>query len=116
MVTTSDSRLKDNVIDINDPLERIIKTRPVFYSWKDQDSKIPHGGFLAQEIEDVIPEAIRINQGSDLEGGQYSLHYDTILAVSVGAIQELHKTIEEKDSTIKQLEARLKAIEEKLGL
>jgi hypothetical protein len=116
VVTTSDSRLKDNVIDIDNSLERILKTRPVFYSWKDQEAKIPHGGFLAQELEEVIPEAIRINKSNELEGGKYSLHYDTILAVSVGAIKELNKTIEEKEEKIKDLEKRLAAIEEKIGL
>ncbi len=116
VVTTSDSRLKDNVVDIDNSLERILKTRPVFYSWKDQEAKIPHGGFLAQELEEAIPEAIRINKSDELEGGKYSLHYDTLLAVSVGAIKELNKTIEEKEEKIKDLETRLTAIEEKIGL
>ena len=116
VVTTSDSRLKDNIIDIIDPLERILKTRPVFYSWKDQDAKIPHGGFLAQDLEEIIPEAIRINKSDGFEGGKYSLHYDTILAVSVGAIKELHQIIETKEEKIKDLETRLAAIEEKIGL
>ena len=108
--TSSDERLKENIVPINSSLERILNTRPVFYTWKDpQHGNFIHGGFIGQELQKSIPEAVRIMESDEFEDGKYTIHYDTVLATAVGAIQEL-KT--END----ELKERLKLIEEKLGL
>ena len=119
IVTTSDERLKENIVDVNNSLDKILKLRPVFYNWNDKSdnhSNIPQGGFLAQEVESIIPEAIRIFSDTNLEGGTMSLHYDTILTVAVGAIKDQNVIIEDLKSKNKELETRLAAIESHLGL
>ena len=81
--TLSDERLKENVMplfDINTSLEIIDSLNPVSFTWK--DSGIKSYGFIAQELEQVIPEAI--------ENGEYkSVNYSMIIPFLVDSIREL---------------------------
>jgi hypothetical protein len=113
--TTSDKRVKTNFEKIVKPLDRVLKLNPILFNYKD-NLGIPTGGFIAQEVEEFIPEAIRIYKDDDFEGGKYSLDYDTILTFTVAAVQEQQKQIEEKDKKIVKLEERLAAIEKHLNL
>ena len=53
----SDIRLKKNVKDITNGLEIINKLRPVSFNWKKNNNESI--GFIAQEIEEVLPEFVR---------------------------------------------------------
>jgi hypothetical protein len=89
----SDERLKDNITDISWGLSDILKLRPVSYNWK--DDKINQGvqfGFIAQEVQDVMPEAIK-EFGDDVK--YLGLEKDAIYATLVKAIQELKAEIDE---------------------
>ena len=100
----SDERLKDNITDISWGLSDILKLRPVSYHWK--DDKINQGiqyGFIAQEVQDVMPEAIK-EFGEDVK--YLGLEKDAIYATLVKAIQE-------QTQIIKDLEARIVSLESK---
>ena len=89
----SDERLKDNIVDISWGLSDILKLRPVSYHWK--DDKINQGvqfGFIAQEVQDVMPEAIK-EFGDNVK--YLGLEKDAIYATLVKAIQELKAEIEQ---------------------
>lgn len=53
----SDIRLKNNVKNITNGLEIINKLRPVSFNWKKNNNESI--GFIAQEIEEVLPEFVR---------------------------------------------------------
>jgi hypothetical protein len=87
----SDERLKNNIIDISWGLSDILKLRPVSFNWK--DDKISQGkqfGFIAQEVREVMPEAIKIF-GEDVK--YLGLEKDAIYATLVKAVQELSAEI-----------------------
>ena len=87
----SDARLKDVQFDI-DPtvaLGLITELHPVSFTWKDNPDGQPVLGFLAQEVEEVIPNAvskIKTDQFSD----QRELSYNQLTAVSIAAIQGMN--------------------------
>jgi hypothetical protein len=61
VIKSSDRRLKENITHYDKPsIEKIMKLKPAYYTWKDDKSKNPHInlGFIAQEVEDIIPEAV----------------------------------------------------------
>jgi hypothetical protein len=65
--TSSDIRIKKNIKDINDDmaLQKILQIEPKTYEYID---KVEKGdgvvyGFIAQQIKDVIPEAVKIENG-----------------------------------------------------
>ncbi len=99
--TTSDERLKTGIESIEDPLEKVLELNGVSFEWKDKEKydNARHIGFLAQEVEDVVPEVV--NTGGDY----YSVEYSQLTALLVEAIKELKK---END----QLKARVDRVEE----
>jgi hypothetical protein len=92
----SDIRIKANVETIPSALEKIDLIRGVTYTRTDLDDKEQrYAGVIAQEIEAVLPEAVR-----DL-GDIKAVDYNATIALLIEAVKELAlkvKTLEEKDN------------------
>ncbi|HKJ40529.1 MAG TPA: tail fiber domain-containing protein [Sunxiuqinia sp.] len=95
----SDSTAKENITALNSNLSRdstqilrkIMKLKGVDFNWKNDKTKKVHSGFLAQEVEKVIPEAVLKNDSSQ----HVSLAYTAIIPYLVEAIKEQQAQIEE---------------------
>jgi predicted DNA-binding antitoxin AbrB/MazE fold protein len=64
-IATSDKRVKENIAELHHSLDMIGKLRPVSYNKIDkveQGSRINYG-FIAQEVEEVIPVAVNTGTG-----------------------------------------------------
>jgi hypothetical protein len=84
----SDERLKTDIQNLSWGLADILALRPVSYKWK--TDKIDQGtqyGFIAQEVQSVMPELIREFESAD--GTRLGLEKEGIYAAMVKAIQEL---------------------------
>ena len=89
--TVSDARLKTNVKPVQGALGVIDKMKPVYFNWDKNNPRAVglgddrrHVGFLAQDLEKVLPEVVTVG------GDSYrSVEYGQIVAVAVGAIKEL---------------------------
>lgn len=82
----SDARLKKNIKPLNNALDTILKLQGVTFKWK--DSKKGKGrqlGFIAQDVEKVIPEWVK----TEKQGYKW-LEKQGIEALFVEAIKELH--------------------------
>jgi len=56
-VTSSDYRLKENVVEMTDALERVSQLKPSRFNFiADADKTVD--GFLAHEVQEIVPEAI----------------------------------------------------------
>ena len=78
--------------------------RPVFYNWIDRESINPGRkelGFLAQEVEAVVPEVI--STASD-EMATKRVCYDRLVSLLVAAVKD-------QAATIEALAARVAALE-----
>jgi hypothetical protein len=53
----SDKRIKDNVVALDDSLSKLMSIIPVSFTYKNQPNT-QHIGFIAQDIENVLPEMI----------------------------------------------------------
>jgi hypothetical protein len=94
--TTSDKNLKENIEPIVSPLEKISKINGITYNFKDDKNKIRHAGLLAQEVLEVLPEAV-----SKTEEDIYKISYNDIVALLVEAVKEQQKEIDELKKIIK---------------
>ena len=56
--TSSDHRLKENVSDLTDATTRLKKLQPKRFNFIADESNTLVDGFLAHEVQDIIPEAI----------------------------------------------------------
>lgn len=119
----SDARAKENVQTLKSGLSSILGLHPVSYNWKQEvatqslsrdsseknDTTLDVGygpveenqtqyGFLAQEVEDVIPNAVK----TDADGHKM-VNYTAIIPMLVQAVQELQATVEKQAQQIEQL-------------
>ena len=114
---SSDERLKENINSITESgLDTILKLRPVTFVWKKDASHKKDAGFIAQEVQKVIPESVGVNEAD----GLLTFNINPIVSYSVKAIQELkaeNDSVKAENAALKaQLEAmdaRLKALETK---
>jgi hypothetical protein len=87
--TLSDERLKDNVVELENALDKVTKLRGVEYDWNAGSRKGQHDiGFIAQEVEKILPEIVREKQWMD-DNIYKTVDYEKVVAVLVEAIKEL---------------------------
>lgn len=98
---TSDARLKNVGAGVDGGLEKVMQLNPVNFAFKSAP-ETNRLGFLAQEVREVIPEAV-YNSGNSIEGnnvdefdedGILTMDYDQLVPVLVKAIQELKAEVE----------------------
>ena len=100
---TSDARLKTNVNPIKESLDKILRLNPVTY---ELNSKVKEGikeinlGFIAQEVEKILPEVVRIHEG-DIRG----INYGRLVALLVDGIKEQQIIIEDIKAQLAHLNA-----------
>ena len=80
---TSDIRLKDNLERIENALEKIMSISGYTYLMKEQEK----AGVVAQEIEKVLPEAVKEN------GGFLTVSPLAIIGLLVEGLKELKKEV-----------------------
>lgn len=83
----SDSRLKTKIEKIDKALEKISKLNGYLYEFKDKPGVL-RTGLLAQEVIEVLPEAVTKN-----EDGFYSLAYGNLAGLIINALNELSEEV-----------------------
>lgn len=91
----SDLRLKENINDLDLSLNKIMQLRPVTFDWR--DSGDASRGFIAQEVEMVIPELVATEENG--YKGIYSMDFIPYL---VKGIQEQQLQIEDLNLKINE--------------
>jgi hypothetical protein len=86
----SDERLKTDLVDIENGLEKVASLRSVIgrYLTDDEDKKRPF--LIAQDVEKVLPEAVVTSE----ETGNLGLNYTEVIPLLVAAIKELKTEID----------------------
>ena len=104
---TSDARLKNNVNDLQNSLEKLLNLRGVSFYYNDHAAihELPgvRIGMIAQEVAEFFPDWV--NEGSD---GYLRLTFRGFEAIVVEALRELK---EEKDGEVRLLHQRLDEME-----
>nr|BAR35547.1 hypothetical protein [uncultured Mediterranean phage uvMED] len=89
----SDISLKENIKPLETGLEEVIKLQPRRFDWKNGDGK-NIAGFVAQEVEEVLPDLVSDYKYNDKENKK-SVKMGDMLPTLVNAIQELKAEIDE---------------------
>jgi len=94
---TSDKNLKQNIVNIDNSLDKVSKLNGVYYNWtKEALEKNKHlvdekeVGVIAQDVEAVLPELVATR-----EDGSKAVRYERLCAVLIESVKELKKEIEE---------------------
>ena len=106
--TNSDKRLKTNISNIKNPLEKLVQINGVKYNYLKNDLTKQYGldeetgevfGFIAQDLEKVFPEMVKID-----ENGLYAVNYTMMVPVLVEALKTQNAQISELQNRLDQLE------------
>lgn len=91
-VSISDRRKKKDVSDCQYGLAEVLKLRPVKYLMlEEEEGAKKHLGFIAQEVNEVVVEAVNEFKNEDQMLG---LNYSSLIPVLVRAIQELKAEVD----------------------
>lgn len=104
--TTSDYRLKENITSIDDPIALIKRLKPSTWDWKNEPSALPGNGFIAHELQEVIPAAVTGEKDAlDEEGNPKYQAVDAsfIVPFLTAATQKLIEKIETLEAEIEEL-------------
>ena len=103
--TSSDYRLKDNVAPMSGALDKVSALKPVTYQWK--KSGKASQGFIAHELQSVIPEAVIGEKDGVNEDGKIApqmIDTSFLVATLTAAIQELNAKVDAQEVRIAALE------------
>jgi hypothetical protein len=93
--TSSDYRLKENVVNMTDAIATLKLLRPIKYNFIGDSDVV--SGFLAHEVQEVIPRAVTGEKdGVDADGEpEYQgIDHSVLVPTLVGAVQELIAEVE----------------------
>jgi hypothetical protein len=110
--TTSDYRLKENVVPMANALATVLALKPCTYKWKVDGSD--GQGFIAHELQAVVPDCVTGEKDAVDENGDIKPQFvDTsfLVATLTAAIQELKAINDTQAETINALTARIVALE-----
>ena len=100
--STSDQRVKENIVELPSQLDNIMALRPVEFDYLESYGGGHQIGFIAQEIQQVYPDVISTDDSSE-----------KIMSIAGWSKTEarLVKAIQEQQAIITQLTARITALE-----
>jgi len=88
----SDYRIKNNIVLMETSMERLMSLRPVNFSFNYDETNTMVDGFIAHEVQEVVPEAVTgIKDGHEIQ----TLDQSKLIPIIVKSIQELKHTIDE---------------------
>ena len=92
--TTSDGRLKEDIKPLVGALDKLNALRPVDFAWKGTTIREP--GFIAQELFDVLPQAVSAGDDGENIEKRWTIDKQMIIPYLVAAIQELTERLHPK--------------------
>ena len=104
-VTSSDYRLKENVVDMTNAIDRVKALKPSRFNWI-SNPDVTVDGFLAHEAQAVVPEAVSGEKDAvDDEGNPkyQGIDQSKLVPLLTGALQEAIARIETLEAEVATL-------------
>ena len=98
----SDIRFKSDIQNITNALDKVNKIQGKSFKYMDCDGR--QLGFIAQEIQEIVPEVVHVE---DTEDKYMFLQYDRFVALHNEAIKELYNEIQLLKNRIIELENKI---------
>jgi hypothetical protein len=102
--TSSDYRMKENVVPMTGALDKIAQLKPVTYKWREEFGGEDGQGFIAHELAEIVPDCVSGQKDAiDADGNPKYQGVDTsfLVATLVSAIQEQQSLIESMAAKLK---------------
>jgi hypothetical protein len=90
LACSSDARLKKNITPMGDDLSQVMALQPVYFNWNGEgNGTAEHPGFIAQQVQQVMPEVV----STDPTSGLLSIGYSDLVPALVSAMQQMQTEI-----------------------
>lgn len=107
-LTSSDSRLKQNIVPSKSGLKDLMKIEIKDYSYKADKNNLPQNGFIAQQLYSVYPDAVK-KGGEDEKTNPWMVDYGRVTPLIIQSVQDQQHIIDDLKS---KLEAQQQLIEQ----
>ncbi len=107
--SVSDKRLKENINTLDTALDKVLKLRGVNFEWKKGYKDGTHIGYIAQEIEEIIPEVVVERNLMKYDDKVFKVvRYEEVIPYLSEAIKEQQNMINDLKEEIKTLKNKIK--------
>ncbi len=105
LVQTSDAKFKENIEPLNNALDTINALEGIRFTWKDSGRESI--GFVAQDIEQVVPQLV--HTGTD---GSKAVEYSKLVAVLVEALKEQQNLLDQQSQELAAFRTEMESVRE----
>jgi len=112
--TTSDYRLKENIVNVSDGITRVKQLQPKRFNWIEDETNTLIDGFLAHEVSSIVPEAVNGEKdavSSDSTPIYQGIDQSKLVPLLTACLKEAITKIETLESENTSIKSRLDALE-----
>lgn len=110
----SDERMKTNIQDMTSVLTKIKALHPVTYQFKNNNNQTLYHGFIAQQVQKILPDLVTHTIIKERNLDLYSLNYSGFGVIAIKGIQELQEIIEEQQKELNTLKTENELLKSRL--
>ena len=113
-IASSSRRFKENIQDMGDASEKLIRLRPVTYNYKqayEDGSKPLDYGLIAEEVAEVYPDLVAHSQDGQIQ----TVMYQKLTPMLLNEVQRLQKQNHDQLEKLTHQDKVIRAIEERLA-
>ena len=96
----SDRRSKENIITIDNALDKTLAMRGVYYNRRFGEDKSRQIGVIAQEVNEICPELVTWAEDVD----EYGVSYGNTVGLLIEAIKELKGQVDDLQAQVQELQ------------
>jgi len=89
---SSDEKLKENIEEYSDALDKIKQLKGVSFDWKKDGSK--SGGVIAQDVQKVLPELVENVKDLNGDDSHLAVNYNGLIGLLLQSIKELSDKVD----------------------
>ncbi len=110
----SSRRFKEQIADMGDSSNGLLKLRPVTFLYRPEYDKGPRTlqyGLIAEEVAEVYPELVAYDQ----DGAPYTLKYQYLAPMLLNELQKQHAVVAAQQDVIKTQQEEIKEMQQRLS-
>ena len=110
--SASSIRWKENIKPIDDPLNKVLKLKGVYFDWKKDHGGQHSIGMIAEDVGKVIPEVVSYEK--DGSGYATGMDYSRLTPLLIEAVKVQQKTIDKQQAQLEKQQQEIDALKAKI--
>jgi hypothetical protein len=109
----SSRRFKEQIADMGDSTNALMKLRPVTFLYKpeyDKGKRTLQYGLIAEEVAEVYPELVAYDE----DGGPYSVRYQYITTMRLNEVQKQYRRAEKQSGIVAEQQDQINAQQQEI--